>query len=77
MFKEPSKLPQKRIIGHAIPLIDGNKAISQRPYRLPFHHKNTMEDLVQKLLRANMMRPSVSPYSCEEERWYLEIMCGL
>jgi hypothetical protein len=37
--------------------------INQRPYRLPYHKKNVMEELVQHLLTSNLIQPSVSPYS--------------
>lgn len=63
VFQEPSDLPPKRAIDHGIPLIDSTKCINQRPYRLPHHQKNAMEDLIKQLLQANMIRPSVSPYS--------------
>ena len=63
IFKEPVELPPKRTIDHAIALLDEAKVVNQRPYRLPFHQKNTMEELIKHLLLSNMIRPSISPFS--------------
>lgn len=63
IFQEPDQLPPERSVDHIIPLIEDNKQINQRPYRLPHHQKNAMEQLIKQLLEANMIRPSVSPYS--------------
>ena len=63
VFQEPSDLPPQRAVDHGIPLIDSAKFINRRPYRLPHHQKDAMEDLIKQLLQANMIRPSVSPYS--------------
>jgi len=62
IFKEPVELPPKRTIDHAIALLDEAKVVNRRPYRLPFHQKNTMEELIKHLLLSNMIRPSVSPF---------------
>lgn len=63
VFQEPHQLPPLRSIDHAIPLIDDSKQVNQRPYRLPHHQKNAMEQLIQQLIQNSMIRPSVSPYS--------------
>jgi len=63
VFQEPQELPPQRSVDHSIPLLDNSKTIHQRPYRLAHHQKNAMEDLVKQLLQAQMIRPSVSPYS--------------
>ncbi|XP_022685245.1 uncharacterized protein LOC111258328 [Setaria italica] len=63
VFTEPKELPPPRGVDHSIPLIDEAKTINQRPYRLPHHQKNAMEELIQHLMEAHMIRPSVSPYS--------------
>ncbi|WVZ83699.1 hypothetical protein U9M48_030820 [Paspalum notatum var. saurae] len=63
IFQEPTQLPPPRSIDHTIPLVDATKTIHQRPYRLPYHKKNAMEDLISQLLQSQMIRPSVSPYS--------------
>ena len=51
VFQEPSDLPPKRAIDHGIPLIDNAKCVNQRPYRLPHHQKNDMEDLIKQLYK--------------------------
>jgi hypothetical protein len=63
VFQEPDSLPPPRAVDHTIPLIEDQKPINQRAYRLPYHKKNAMEELIKQLLLANMIRPSVSPYS--------------
>ncbi|CAN6347636.1 unnamed protein product [Urochloa humidicola] len=63
VFQEPKGLPPSRAVDHAIPLFDDAKPVNQRPYRLPYHQKTAMEQLIQQLLQAHMIRPSVSPYS--------------
>lgn len=63
VFTEPTQLPPLRSVDHAIPLLDDGKTVNQRPYRLPHHKKNAMEALIKQLLAAEMIRPSVSPYS--------------
>ena len=37
--------------------------VNQRPYRLPFHQKNALEELIKHMLASQMIRPSLSPYS--------------
>jgi hypothetical protein len=63
VFQDPTELPPARVVDHAIPLISEGKDISQKPYRLPYHKKNVMEELVQHLLTSNLIQPSFSPYS--------------
>lgn len=63
VFQEPTELPPYRKVDHAIALLDESKVVNQRPYRLPFHQKNAMEDLIKTLLFSNKIRPSLSPYS--------------
>jgi hypothetical protein len=63
IFQEPKQLPPKRSVDHAISLIDESKSFNHRPYRLPFHQKNAMEELIKNMLDSHMIRPSISPYS--------------
>jgi len=63
VFQEPQELPPQRSVDHSISLVDDSKPIHQRPYRLAHHQKNAMEELIQHLLQAQMIRPSVCPYS--------------
>ena len=48
---------------HSIVLLDPTKVVNQRPYRLPFHQKNALEELIKHKLSSQMIRPSLSPYS--------------
>lgn len=63
IFQEPQNLPPERTVDHTIPLINPNKPVSQRAYRLPHHQKDAMESLVSQLLQSKMIQPSMSPYS--------------
>lgn len=63
VFNDPDQLPPCRSMDHAIPLVDEGKIVNQRAYRLPYHQKNAMEEMVKQLLQAKMIRPSTSPYS--------------
>lgn len=63
VFKEPVTLPPIRTVDHTIPLVNDNKQVNQRPYRVPHHQKNAMETLIKHLLETQMIRPSVSLYS--------------
>jgi hypothetical protein len=63
VFEEPIELPPERSIDHKIPLQPGAPIVNTRPYRLSHRQKNTMEDLMLNLLKNNVIRPSVSPFS--------------
>uniref|UniRef100_A0A0E0CZI5 Reverse transcriptase domain-containing protein n=1 Tax=Oryza meridionalis TaxID=40149 RepID=A0A0E0CZI5_9ORYZ len=63
VFEEPTQLPPSRSCDHTIPLLPGSKPVNVRPYRLPHHKKNALEELVQQLITSQTIRPSVSPYS--------------
>ena len=63
VFQEPTKLPPKRTVDHAIALVDESKVFNQRPYRLLFHQKNALEVLIKDMLSSHMIRPSISPFS--------------
>jgi DNA-binding PucR family transcriptional regulator len=39
------------------------KIVNQRPYRLPHHQKNVLEDIVKDMLQKGIIRDSTSPYS--------------
>ena len=63
VFSEPTTLPPPRPCDHAIPLTPGAPVVNQRPYRLPHHQKAVMEDIIQDLLKKEVVRDSTSPYS--------------
>jgi len=63
VFQEPKEFPPQREVDHPIVLLDNTKVVNQRPYRLPFHQKNALEELIKHMLASQMIRPSLSPYS--------------
>lgn len=64
IFEEPIELPPHRANDHAIPLNTDAKPINQRLYRLPHHHKAAMEDIIEQLIKSEVIRHSAGPYSC-------------
>lgn len=46
-----------------VKLIDPNKTVQRRPYRLSPDERKIMRDRVDELLRANIIRPSCSPFA--------------
>jgi hypothetical protein len=48
---------------HSIPLLHDAKVVNQRPYRLPRHRKNALEEIIKDLLYQRVIRDSSSPYS--------------
>jgi hypothetical protein len=63
IFQEPKDLPPARDIDHTIPLQNEAEVVNTRPYRMSFEQKDTMETLILHLMRSQVMRPSVSPFS--------------
>jgi len=63
VFQEPTQLPPERDVDHKIPLLNGAEIVNSRPYRLSHGQKDTMESLILQLLKNQVIRPSVSPYS--------------
>uniref|UniRef100_A0A0A9CDC9 Uncharacterized protein n=1 Tax=Arundo donax TaxID=35708 RepID=A0A0A9CDC9_ARUDO len=63
IFTEPSEVPPSRQIDHSIPLLPEAKVVNKRPYILPHHQNDAMEELIAQMLKSEIIRPSVSPYS--------------
>ena len=63
IFRPITGLPPSHDIDHAIQLIPGASPVNVRPYRYPHILKNEIERLVQEMLEARIVRPSLSPFS--------------
>jgi hypothetical protein len=64
VFSTPQGLPPSRgVHDHSIPLAPGSLPPNIRLYRHPFFQKNEIEKMVQELLNAGVIHPSMSPYS--------------
>jgi hypothetical protein len=64
VFSTPQGLPPSYgVHDHSIPLVPGSLPPNIHPYRHPFSQKNEIEKMVQELLNAGIIRPSMSPYS--------------
>ena len=63
VFGPMTRLPPSRDIDHAIQLILGASPINVHPYQYPHILKNEIERLVQEMLEAGIVRPSLSPFS--------------
>jgi hypothetical protein len=63
-FSTPHRLPPSRgVHDHSIPLVPGSLPPNIRPYCHPFSQKNEIEKMVQELLNAGVICPSMIPYS--------------
>jgi hypothetical protein len=64
VFSTPQGLPPScGVHDHSIPLVPGSLPPNIRLYRHPFSQKNEIEKMVQELLNAGVIHPSMSPYS--------------
>ena len=63
IFQPLTSLPPTRNKDHAITLKEGTDPINVRPYRYPHSQKNEIERLVQDMLKAGLIQPSISPFS--------------
>jgi hypothetical protein len=64
VFSTPQGLPPSHgFHDHSIPLVPGSLPPNICPYHHPFSPKNENEKMVQELLNAGVIHPSMSPYS--------------
>jgi hypothetical protein len=64
IFSAPQGLPPSRgVHDHSIPLVPCSLPPNVLPYRHPFSQKNEIEKIVQGLLQAGVIHPSIGPYS--------------
>jgi len=64
VFFTPQGLPPSHgFHDHSIPLVLGSLPPNICPYRHPFSQKNEIEKMVQELLNAGIIHPSMIPYS--------------
>ena len=63
IFSDPTGLPPSRACDHSIPLKEGATPPNIRPYRMPHHQKDLVEELIKNLLERSEIRPSTSPFS--------------
>jgi hypothetical protein len=64
IFSTPQGLPPSHgVHDHSIPLVPGSLLPSVHPFHHPFAQKNEIEKIVQELLQAGVIRPSIGPYS--------------
>jgi hypothetical protein len=64
VFSTPQGIPPSHgVHDHSIPIVLGSLPPNIHPYRHPFSPKNEIEKMVQELLNAVVILPSMSPYS--------------
>jgi hypothetical protein len=64
VFSTPQGLPPSRgVHDHSIPLVPGSLPPNFFPYLHPFSQNNEIEKIVQELLQAGVIHPSIIPYS--------------
>jgi hypothetical protein len=63
LFKEPNIFPTTRSHDQKIPLISNAKVVNPRCYMILHHQKVILEQIIEQLIRDNLIRPSTSPYS--------------
>lgn len=64
-----------------IRLIDQQKTVQRRPYKLSEEEKNKVRGKVDELLEAKIIRPSCSPFASPmilfKKKWHRSTVCGL
>ena len=59
----PDQLPPKRDCDHEIPLIEGARPVTVRPYRYPPALKDEIESQVDSMLQQGIIQLSTSPFN--------------
>jgi hypothetical protein len=63
VFDIPTELPPNRVHDHRIPLVEGAQPVNVRPYKHPPSQKDVIENMVNELLEAGVIKKSNSPFS--------------
>lgn len=63
VFHLPEGLPPTREVDHRILLTEGHPPVNVRSYHYPHAQKVEIEHLIEEMLTASIIRPSVNPYS--------------
>jgi Reverse transcriptase (RNA-dependent DNA polymerase) len=63
VFEMPQHLPPTREIDHTIPLVPQAKPVNLRPYRYSHFQKKELENIIDELLKTEVIRPSSSPFA--------------
>lgn len=61
-FRCQRDYPQRQV-DHRIQLKEGTDPINVRPYRYPHVQKEEIERLINEMLTAGIIQPSISPFS--------------
>jgi len=82
VFQELAELPPSRKQDYTIHLKEGVSILNLRPYKYSHYQKNEIEKLVNNMLKAGIIRPSISPFFShiilvKKKRWWMEVLCGL
>lgn len=59
----PASLPPKRQCDHEIPLVEGTRPVTVRPYRYPLALKDEIETQVDAMLKQGLIQHSTSPFT--------------
>lgn len=62
-LEEGELLPRASQVKHSITLEPGAQPICKAPYRIPYSQRKVLQQEVQRLLDAQVIRPSASPWS--------------
>jgi len=63
LFQAPSGLPPRRPQDHRIPLVEGARSVSARPYRYTPQQKDEIQRQIKEMLSQGFIRLSTSPFA--------------